>query len=92
MVLSSTTGSDGKTWYRVTYNGTTGYVSGQYVSVTGTVSSGSGATSGTTTGTTTTTGTPGVITNCTSGVNFRSSASSSSSKLGTLPKGASISS
>lgn len=94
MVLSSTTGSDGKTWYKVTYNNTTGYVSGQYVSVTGTVSSGSGATSGTTSGTvsgTTTTGTPGVITNCTSGVNFRSSASSSSSKLGTLPKGASIS-
>lgn len=93
MVLSSTTGSDGKTWYKVTYNNTTGYVSGQYVSVTGTVSSGSGATSGTTSGTVsgTTTGTPGVITNCTSGVNFRSSASSSSSKLGTLPKGASIS-
>lgn len=94
MVLSSTTGSDGKTWYKVTYNNTTGYVSGQYVSVTGTVSSGSGTTSGTTSGTvsgTTTTGTPGVITNCTSGVNFRSSASSSSSKLGTLPKGASIS-
>lgn len=93
MVLSSTTGSDGKTWYKVTYNNTTGYVSGQYVSVTGTVSSGSGTTSGTTSGTVsgTTTGTPGVITNCTSGVNFRSSASSSSSKLGTLPKGASIS-
>lgn len=91
MVLSSTTGSDGKTWYKVTYNNTTGYVSGQYVSVTGTVSSGSGATSGTTSGTTSTTGTPGVITNCTSGVNFRSSASSSSSKLGTLPKGATIS-
>ena len=93
MVLSSTTGSDGKTWYKVTYNNTTGYVSGQYVSVTGTVSSGSGATSGTTSGTVsgTTTGTPGVITNCTSGVNFRSSASSSSSKLGTLPKGATIS-
>lgn len=87
MVLSSTTGSDGKTWYKVTYNNTTGYVSGQYVSVTGTVSSGSGTTSGTTS----TTGTPGVITNCTSGVNFRSSASSSSSKLGTLPKGATIS-
>ena len=91
MVLSSTTGSDGKTWYRVTYNNTTGYVSGQYVSVTGTVSSGSGTTRGTTSGTTSTTGTPGVITNCTSGVNFRSSASSSSSKLGTLPKGATIS-
>ena len=55
MVLSSTTGSDGKTWYKVTYNNTTGYVSGQYVSVTGTVSSGSGTTSGTTS----TTGTPG---------------------------------
>lgn len=93
MVLSSTTGSDGKTWYRVTYNGTTGYVSGQYVSVTGTVTSGSGTTgtTGTVSGTTSTTGTPGVITNCTSGVNFRSSASSSSSKLGTLPKGATIS-
>lgn len=93
MVLSSTTGSDGKTWYKVTYNGTTGYVSGQYVSVTGTVTSGSGTTgtTGTVSGTTSTTGTPGVITNCTSGVNFRSSASSSSSKLGTLPKGATIS-
>ncbi|MEA4970880.1 MAG: SH3 domain-containing protein [Candidatus Pelethousia sp.] len=41
-VLSSEKGSDGKTWYKVTYGTTTGYIRSDYVSTTGTVSSGTG--------------------------------------------------
>lgn len=52
-ILSSTKGSDGKTWYKVTYGATTGYIRSDYVSTTGTVSS------GTATDTTTATSTDG---------------------------------
>ena len=41
-VLSSEKGSDGKTWYKVTYGKTTGYIRSDYVSTTGTVSTGTG--------------------------------------------------
>lgn len=51
-----------------------------------TTGSTTGATAGTATG-----GTPGVIANCTTGVNFRSSASASSTRIGTLTKGSAVS-
>lgn len=41
-VLSSEKGSDGKTWYKVTYGKITGYIRSDYVSTTGTVSTGAG--------------------------------------------------
>lgn len=39
-VLSSQNGSDGKTWYKVTYGTVTGYIRSDYVSTSGTVSGG----------------------------------------------------
>lgn len=45
-VLSSERGSDGKTWYKVTYGTHTGYIRSDYVSTTGTVNPGTGGTAG----------------------------------------------
>ncbi len=65
-------------FYKIAANGTTGYVSKTYVTITNT------------SGTTTTSGTAGVIANCNSYVNFRATASATGTLLGTLSKGTAV--
>lgn len=72
-VVTSTEKSNG--WYKVKYNGMTGWVLGQYVTVGGSTSTGGNYNSTTTTKYTT------------ANLNIRSSASTSSSKIGSIPQG-----
>ena len=74
-----TISSESGDYYKVTASGKTGYVPKSNVK-----------TASTSTGTTTTTGTPGVIANCNSYVNFRATASATGAKLGTLSKGTAV--
>ncbi len=67
-------------YYQVSYDGKTGYISKSYVQVTSSGSSGSG----------TTTGTPGVIYNVSSYANMRSKASASGTLVAKPAKGASV--
>lgn len=88
-ITGQATDSKGGIWYQLNFNGKTGYVSAQYVK----------ATDGTTTNPDTTPDTPstgdvtfqlGTVTTSSSSLNVRSGAGSEYSKLGTLPKGASV--
>ena len=81
-VISVTGVSNG--WYKATYNGQNGYVSGDYVSFSG-VTAGSSA-SGSSTSSTTQTGK--VV--CDTTVNFRSEPNTSCSVLASLPNGATV--
>ncbi len=69
-------------WCKVTYSGKTGYIKQDYVSTTGSASN-------TTNNTTASTGTAATV-KCSSSVNFRSAASTSSTILGELKNGTSV--
>lgn len=69
-------------FYKITYNGTTGYVSDKYVKL-GTPSSSSGSSS-------TSSGSTGTVSNCKTSVNWRATASTSGKVLGKLKKGVKV--
>ena len=66
-------------WCKVTYSGKTGYIKQDYVSTTGSASSNTSASTGT-----------AAVVKCSSTVNFRSAASTSSTILGELKNGTAI--
>ena len=66
-------------WCKVTYSGKTGYIKQDYVSTTGSASNNTSASTGT-----------AAVVKCSSTVNFRSSASTSSTILGELKNGTAI--
>ena len=66
-------------WCKVTYSGKTGYIKQDYVSTTGSVSNNTSASTGT-----------AAVVKCSSTVNFRSSASTSSTILGELKNGTAV--
>ena len=66
-------------WYKVTYNGKTGYIKQDYVSTTGSASNNTSASTGT-----------AAVVKCSSTVNFRSAASTSSTILGELKNGTAV--
>lgn len=66
-------------WCKVTYSGKTGYIKQDYVSTTGSASNNTSASSGT-----------AAVVKCSSTVNFRSAASTSSTILGELKNGTAI--
>ena len=67
-------------WCKVTYSGKTGYIKQDYVSTTGSASNNTSASTGT-----------AAVVKCSSTVNFRSSASTSSTILGELKNGTAVS-
>ena len=71
-----TVGSTSNGWCKVTCSGKTGYIKQDYVSTTGSVSNNTSASTGT-----------AAVVKCSSTVNFRSSASTSSTVLGELKNG-----
>ena len=73
-------------WYKVTYNGKTGYIHPDYITL---ASSSAGTAIAPSNTVTSTTGTAAVV-KCSSTVNFRSSASTSSTILGELKNGTAI--
>lgn len=82
--------SKGTIWYQLNFNGKTGYVSSQYVKATdGKADTGSDNT-GSDTNPSAVTFQLGTITTSSSSLNVRSGAGTSYSKLGTLPKGATV--
>ena len=66
-------------WCKVTYSGKTGYIKQDYVSTTGSVSNNTSASTGT-----------AAVVKCSSTVNFRSAASTSSTILGELKNGTAV--
>lgn len=66
-------------WCKVTYSGKTGYIKQDYVSTTGSASNNTSASTGT-----------AAVVKCSSTVNFRSSASTSSTVLGELKNGTAV--
>lgn len=86
-INGQTKDSSGTVWYRLVYNGKTGYVSSQYVKITQTSTSDGGSSSGDTSQSTFQLGT---VTTSSSPLNVRSGPGSSYSKLGTLAKGTSV--
>ena len=83
-ITGQTTDSLGVVWYKLTYNGKTGYVSSAYVKVTGS-SSGSSGSSGSDV-----TGSKGTVNTKNDPLIVRSGPGTSYSKLGTLAKGSSV--
>ena len=73
-------------WYKVTYNGKTGYIHPDYITL---ASSSAGTAIAPSNTVTSTTGTAGTV-KCSSTVNFRSAASTSSTILGELKNGTAI--
>ena len=67
-------------WCKVTYSGKTGYIKSDYVSTTGSASNNTSASTGT-----------AAVVKCSSTVNFRSAASTSSTILGELKNGTAVS-
>lgn len=86
-INGQTKDSSGTVWYRLVYNGKTGYVSSQYVKITQTSTSDGGSSSEDTSQSTFQLGT---VTTSSSPLNVRSGPGSSYSKLGTLAKGTSV--
>lgn len=85
ITIYSTSGS----YTYVDYNGTKGYISSTYVAV-GSPSGSTGTVSGGNSSTQTGSGTAGYITNCSSWVSLRKTASSSGTRLAQVPKNAVI--
>ncbi len=81
-ITGKVTDGSGMTWYRLTYNGKTGYVSASYVKTTSTASA-----SSKTTTVTPVTNMKGTINTASSPLTVRSGAGTTYSKLGTLAKG-----
>ena len=73
-------------WYKVTYNGKTGYIHPDYITL---ASSSAGTAIAPSNTVTSTTGTAGTV-KCSTSVNFRSAASTSSTVLGELKNGTAI--
>lgn len=73
-------------WYKVTYNGKTGYIHPDYITLT---SSSAGTAIAPSNTVTSTTGTAGTV-KCSTSVNFRSAASTSSTVLGELKNGTAV--
>ena len=82
-VTGKSTDKSGVVWYRLTYNGKTGYVSSLYVKTTSTSSGSSGGSSSTTP----VTNTKGTVNTKSDPLTVRSGAGTKYSKLGTLAKG-----
>lgn len=87
-ITGQATDSSGVIWYKLTYNGKTGYVSSVYVKVT--ENSGSSGDSGSDETTGPITFQLGTVTTSSSPLNVRSGPGTSYSKLGTLAKGSSV--
>ncbi|MGL5616215.1 MAG: SH3 domain-containing protein [Sarcina sp.] len=81
------TGESG-TWYKIDFNGKTGYVSKQYITITSSGNTGGSTGGGNNSGSTVKTGT---VYNITTKLNVRSSASTSGSVIGQLSNGAKVS-
>lgn len=76
-------------WYKVTYNGKTGYIHPDYITLASSSSSSTGTTIAPANTVTSTTGTAGTV-KCSTSVNLRSEASTSSSILAELKNGTKI--
>lgn len=92
-IVANAKDSSGTVWYKLTYNGTYGYVSSKYVKVSSSSSS-SGSSSSGSTGSSSTTSKPvtfqmGTVTTS-DGLNVRTGAGTSYTRLTTLPKGTSV--
>ncbi len=90
-ITGQATDKSGVVWYKLTYNGKTGYVSSVYVKVTASSSSSEDTSSGSDSGTTGPISFQlGTVTTSSSPLNVRSGPGTSYSKLGTLAKGSSV--
>ncbi len=89
-IVANAKDSSGTTWYKIVYNGSYGYVSSAYVKLTTTGSSSSGSSGGSSSSSSKpVTFQMGTVT-ASAGLNVRTGAGTSYSRLTTLPKGTSV--